>query len=228
MAEDGSAGSLEMYFSPGAKGETYFQWIIRLPMGTFNVYDWNSPHRQFRSLRDHLKTETLSRNGNCDTYIFIPWEVLYEKLPLNKKSGLLRHPFDTGGGDWGARSTNRNGPRGMEKPTPSRRAIRGTSRKSMGKYQKSRDAQNLTLERYRVAMLIFWTRCCAPPIQRLENMVRIKDRAIYRKGRRLYKNVLLSGWSLKPASDCAESTSKTSSWQVAEGRLSCTRRSLWR
>jgi hypothetical protein len=77
-----SAGQLEMAFSPGPDGGAYYQWIIDLAANKLSVYDWDSPHRHYRSLQDHIRCETIALEDGFGTLVSIPWESLYDKLPL--------------------------------------------------------------------------------------------------------------------------------------------------
>ncbi len=105
LADGKSAGALEVFFTPGLNGESYYQWISNLPDGKTSIYDWNSPHRGYRYLKDYLKTETVVSKKRIGTYVFIPWEALYDKLPLDGKAwkfSMIR--WSPGGGfTWGGR-----------------------------------------------------------------------------------------------------------------------------
>jgi len=147
LADGKSAGSLEMYFAPATKGETYFQWIISLPDGKADFYDWNSPHRFFRPVKSYVRTETLTLDGNVGTYIFIPWEALYDKLPLDGEKwlfGIIRWT-PAGGITWGGKvhETGKWGLVEWEKPTPEQAlAVRkNIVRKAWARYKKSRETQ---------------------------------------------------------------------------------------
>lgn len=105
MLNNKALGSLEVFFTPGPKGETYYQWMTRLPSGKTDVFDWNSPHRQYRLLGDFLKTETVTADNRIGSYAFIPWEALYDKLPLDGKPwrfSVIRWS-PAGGFTWGGR-----------------------------------------------------------------------------------------------------------------------------
>ncbi len=105
LAEGKSAGALEVFFTPGLHGESYYQWISQLPEGKTSIYDWNSPHRGYRYLQDRLKTNSLISKNKIGTCVFIPWEVLYDKLPLDGETwrfSMIR--WSPGGGfTWGGR-----------------------------------------------------------------------------------------------------------------------------
>lgn len=77
--------SLEMFFAPGLKRVPYYQMIVRQLPGTVNHYDWGMPHRHYRSLKDSAKVESRALKTGYATFVFIPWESLYDRLPLNGK-----------------------------------------------------------------------------------------------------------------------------------------------
>ena len=147
LADGKGAGALEMYFSPGDGGETYYQWIINLPKGDVEVYDWNSPHRHYRYLRPHLRTETIAFDGHWGTYIFIPWEAVYDKLPLDGagwRFGVIRWT-PAGGITWGGKvhETGKWGLVDWEKPSAEQAFLirKNIVRKAWAKYQKTKAAQ---------------------------------------------------------------------------------------
>jgi len=75
-------GQLEMFFSPGL-GECYIQWMVRFPEADPSWYDWDVPHRGFRSMRDYGKCESAVLDKSLGAYVFIPWESVYDKLPAD-------------------------------------------------------------------------------------------------------------------------------------------------
>lgn len=75
-------GQLEMSFTT-AYGAPYFQWIINLQTGKFEPVDWGSPARGFRLMEGFYKSETLLLDKSIGSYIFFPWEMLYDRLPKN-------------------------------------------------------------------------------------------------------------------------------------------------
>jgi|GEM_PF-2665744 hypothetical protein len=146
LADGTKAGSLEMYFTTGP-GQPYHQWIINLPSGEVSGhYDWHSPHRSFRSLKDSFKTETITFGSNIGTYIFIPWETLYDKLPFDTPSqwrfGFIRWSR-AGGLTWGGKvhEIARWGLIEWEKPAEEQvtQIRRDIARKAWGKYKSIRD-----------------------------------------------------------------------------------------
>ncbi len=105
MLNDKTIGSLEVFFTPGPEGETYYQWLTRLPSGKTDVFDWNSAHSHYRYLGSSLKTEVVVVKDQIGCYAFIPWEALYDKLPLDGKPwrfSLIRWS-PAGGFSWGGR-----------------------------------------------------------------------------------------------------------------------------
>jgi hypothetical protein len=75
--------SLEMFFAPGLKSVPYYQMIVHQLPGKVNHYDWGMPHRHYRSLKTSAKIESLPLETGYATFVFIPWESLYDRLPLN-------------------------------------------------------------------------------------------------------------------------------------------------
>lgn len=105
LADDKGLGLLEVFFTPGESGESYYQWITRLPSGQTDVFDWNSAHRHYRYLGNYLKAETATAKDRIGSYVFIPWEALYDKLPLDGKPwrfSIIRWS-PAGGFTWGGR-----------------------------------------------------------------------------------------------------------------------------
>jgi tetratricopeptide (TPR) repeat protein len=75
-----AGGQLEMYFTRGY-GEQYYQWLINLQTGVFTPIDWCTPHRGYRLMEGFCKSETLTLDKAIGTYIFFPWEMIYDRLP---------------------------------------------------------------------------------------------------------------------------------------------------
>lgn len=75
--------SLEMFFSPGLAKVPYYQMIVQQLTNSVNHYDWGMPHRHYRSLKDVVRTESLALDSGFATFVFIPWEPLYDRVPLN-------------------------------------------------------------------------------------------------------------------------------------------------
>lgn len=75
--------ALEMFFSPGLQNVPYYQMIVRQLTSSVKHYDWGMPHRHYRSLEDSVRIESLSLETGFATFLFVPWESLYDRLPLN-------------------------------------------------------------------------------------------------------------------------------------------------
>jgi len=75
--------SLEIFFCPGLNRVPYYQFIVRQLAKTTNYYDWAMPHRHYRSLKGRITVESLPLATGVATFVFIPWEVIYNRLPLN-------------------------------------------------------------------------------------------------------------------------------------------------
>jgi len=86
MSEFGKGeSSLEMYFGPGLEHDYYYQIFTRLAADEVSIFDWNTPNRYFRLLENkpgNLRMETTVLAGGWGTYVFIPWELFYDKLPF--------------------------------------------------------------------------------------------------------------------------------------------------
>jgi len=75
--------ALEMFFSPGLKNVPYYQMIVRQLKNSVTHYDWGMPHRHYRSLKDRVRSESLPLETGFATFLFVPWETLYDRLPLD-------------------------------------------------------------------------------------------------------------------------------------------------
>jgi hypothetical protein len=86
--ENKNLGALEMSFAP-TPDNAYTQWIISLNNGKVDYYSWNLPNRKFRLPENYVKTETVFYKDKIATYIFFPWEYLYDKLPFSSEKDWL-------------------------------------------------------------------------------------------------------------------------------------------
>ena len=75
--------SLEIFFCPGMERVPYYQLIVRQLAGKVTFYDWAMPHRYYRSLKGRARIESRPIDGGVATAMFVPWDVLYDRLPLN-------------------------------------------------------------------------------------------------------------------------------------------------
>lgn len=141
-------GQLEMSFMHGL-GECYYQWLVSIPDGKVNAIDWNSPHRGWRPMDSYYRSETLALDKGFGTYVFFPWEFLYDRLPKDGDAwpfGLIRWTR-AGGVTWGGlvHETHKWGTVQWAGLTPERRTAikRKVAMKALGSYQKARaDAVN--------------------------------------------------------------------------------------
>lgn len=188
-AEGGKAGSLEMYFMPGLKNETYYQWMIDPAKGSEpTIVDWSSPYRGFRSLKPYFKTETVAYEKAWGTYVFIPWEALYDKLPFDRgekndwRFGFIRFS-PAGGMTWGGQvhETGKWGLFKWDKPTSPQLAEikRNILVKAWTKYQRDRTALQTFWQDKVMGDADFYTKALKPEIDRLdklgESMKTIRD-----------------------------------------------------
>lgn len=152
LADDKTLGSLEVFFTPGIEGESYYQWITSLPSGETKVFDWNSAHRHYRYLGNYLKTEIAMDKNRIGSYAFIPWEALYDKLPLDEKPwrfSVIRWS-PAGGFTWGGRvhETGEWGQVNWQPPAPEQilNIKKRIIRRARAKFNKSKQD-----------MITFWT-----------------------------------------------------------------------
>ncbi|MGB2822919.1 MAG: hypothetical protein WBF17_18190 [Phycisphaerae bacterium] len=177
------AGTLEMAFSPGFEGACYYQWIANLAENDFHLYDWDSPHRNFRSLKGSLRCETIPLPGAFGTYVFIPWMSLYDKLPMDGG----KWPFSVirwkkgGGVTWGGKvhEIGRWGLVEWDKPTPQQKLAIQTAivKRAWGAYRKARAARQRLWQDPEVGDPAFYKAALAPAIQRLDKYGEPLDKA---------------------------------------------------
>lgn len=99
----------EIFFTPGMHDVPYYQIMTR----TFknaepSFVDWGMTHRHYRSLKPYAKVESLPLENRAGTFVFIPWESLYEWMPLSGeywRFSIIRWmPFGKAGGvTWGGK-----------------------------------------------------------------------------------------------------------------------------
>jgi hypothetical protein len=82
-----SGGSFEMYFAPGAH-QAYYTFLTDTAKGGIEPKDFVTmyPNAQFRmpSAQDGtFKTETRATDKGFATYVFMSWQLFYDKLPRN-------------------------------------------------------------------------------------------------------------------------------------------------
>ncbi len=125
--------SFEVFFAPGLHEVPYYQMFIHTVKNTATFYDWGSPHRDYRSLKNHVQIEAKPSKAGFGLSIFIPWESIYENLPWENDTwrfSVIRWmPFGKAGGvTWGGRvhETGQFGLLRFQKPTAEQRlAIEG-------------------------------------------------------------------------------------------------------
>jgi len=76
------SGRLEMFFAPQAN-ECYYQWFLNPSNGQFSTAEWSPPFRGYRSMENYVKTDYGVVDRGFGASVFIPWEMLYDKLPAN-------------------------------------------------------------------------------------------------------------------------------------------------
>lgn len=75
--------SIELFFVPGLNNVYYHQMIIDQLSRKTNFYDWLMPHRGYRSLQGLAKVDVQVIDGGFGTHLFVPWEVVYDRLPIS-------------------------------------------------------------------------------------------------------------------------------------------------
>jgi len=105
--------SFEIFFAPGTgdelKNECYYQLIVELPAAKLTDYPYMSEGKDFRRLKDYVRIKTsVLPEGAWLTTIYIPWEALYDKIPLSlDKNNLWRFSIvrwgPDGGFSWGGK-----------------------------------------------------------------------------------------------------------------------------
>lgn len=99
----------EIFFTPGLHGVPYYQIMTKsFKIGDPSFVDWGMTHRHYRSLKDFAKVESLPLEDGSGTFVFIPWESLYEWIPLNGdywRFSIIRWmPYGKAGGvTWGGK-----------------------------------------------------------------------------------------------------------------------------
>lgn len=72
----------EMYFRPG-EGECYFQWMENLYPEKTTFVSWTSPHRSYRKMDSFYRREIAPVADGMGIAMFLPWLLIYDKLPTN-------------------------------------------------------------------------------------------------------------------------------------------------
>lgn len=124
----GRSESLEVFFAPALEGSAYYQMYINLFSGKTTYYDWGSPYKNYRSLKDYAQVEVKPLKAGFGVSIFIPWEAIYEYLPKDggdwRFSAIRWMPFGKAGGvTWGGQvhETGQFGALKLANPTAEQR-----------------------------------------------------------------------------------------------------------
>lgn len=93
-----SGGSLEFYFQPGSDF-AYHQWFFNLP-GTDDreQVNWDAPHSHYRNTYDYLVKDAVVTDGGVGAYTFIPWLLVYDKLPSESNRWIFSMQRNSKGG----------------------------------------------------------------------------------------------------------------------------------
>lgn len=172
----GHKESYEIFFAPGLKEVPYYQIFINTYQNKATFYDWGMPHTNYRSLKNDTRVESLPLDDGVGTFIFIPWYLLYEKLPLEGddwRFTIIRWmPFAKAGGlTWGGgvHETGNFGIVRFERPTVTqRKAIEDRILQyAWYKFQAISDQQKEYWSDPHIGDSEFYEKVLAPEIERL-------------------------------------------------------------
>ena len=99
-------GTYEMYLQPG-HGEYYYQWLYNVNVnrtGPVDSIPWMTPGKNFRFLHEYMLHNSQVTKDGVGTVFFIPWTVMYDKLPNAQsewKLGVIPWVAE-GGFTWGS------------------------------------------------------------------------------------------------------------------------------
>lgn len=80
----GRSEGYEVFFTPGMHGVPYYQIMTKTFANEDPAFvDWGMSHRHYRSLKPYAKVESVPLEKGSGTFIFIPWESLYEWVPVS-------------------------------------------------------------------------------------------------------------------------------------------------
>jgi len=107
--DQGSAAAnegYEIFFVPGLHNAAYYQTMTHPFAKKTEVYDWGTACRTFRSLKPYIHVESLPLEKGFGTFVFVPWQAFYDRLPLKGdywRFTIIRWmPFGKAGGvTWG-------------------------------------------------------------------------------------------------------------------------------
>lgn len=111
------SGFSECYFVPGdeetADVEAYYQFLISatdhnhyrdVPDRKVRCFPWFVEDRQFRNIVNYISADFRRTPNGVVSKVFIPWECLFDRLPLtDKKDNLWRMNVICGGLTWGGK-----------------------------------------------------------------------------------------------------------------------------
>ncbi|MEG2077108.1 MAG: hypothetical protein RRY34_11440, partial [Victivallaceae bacterium] len=97
-------GMVEMYIQPGFEN-AYYQWMLDFAPAKIDFINWMSNNKDFRRIdSNYFKYEVAPVKGGLGAYMFIDWELFYDKLPTDESSWVLGVvPWVRNGGfTWGS------------------------------------------------------------------------------------------------------------------------------
>lgn len=121
--------SYEIFFAPGLRNVPYYQLITR-PLSYTSHYDWGVASRDYRSLENYIKVESLPLDKGFGTSLFVPWEAIYKAMPQGGEywrfSFIRWQSYSKAGGvTWGGKvhDTGNFGLLHFQEPTPRQKEL---------------------------------------------------------------------------------------------------------
>lgn len=102
--DQGKDITLELFFVPGLAKVPYYQMLIHQLGHRVEYIDWGTASRDYRSLKGRITVESLALDKGVGTFLFIPWEVVYDWVPF--QGDTWRFTFMRWGGEsvtWGGK-----------------------------------------------------------------------------------------------------------------------------
>lgn len=175
----GHREAYELFFTPALEAAPYYQLYIQPYINKATVYDWATPGENYRSLKDEMRVESLPLKDGVGTFVFIPWRLLYEHVPVEGakwRFTLIRWmPFSKSGGiTWGGRvhETGRFGIVEFAVPTEAQKQAIELNLLRTGWYRFQAEAQRLS-EYWGDEFLGdpgFYENCVKPEVARLREI----------------------------------------------------------
>lgn len=172
----GRKDGYEIFFTPGLHGVPYYQIMTNNYIDKVSFFDWGMSHRHYRSLEGFAKVESLPLDNGVGTFVFIPWEALYDWLPVNGdywRFSIIRWMSfaKAGGVTWGGKvhDTGNFGLIHFQKPTKTQKAAmeRRIARTAWFKYLAASKAATTFWTDPKLGDAAFYEEVLKPEIDRL-------------------------------------------------------------